>query len=68
MLHKVSEFIEQVRAMNKLADRLEHVKYHTPKDQYRDAQVNDLIDQIKYLAYLIRNDNQPYEKIKNEDL
>lgn len=68
MLHKVSEFINQVRAMGKLADRLEKIKYEQPKSRERDALVDDLISQIKYLALLIYKDNQPYEKNKNEDL
>ena len=68
MLHKVSEFVEQVRAMGKLADRLEDLKYNQPKTPARDLLVNDLIAQIKYLALLIHKDNQPYEKNKNEDL
>lgn len=68
MLHKVSEFIQQVRAMNELADRLEKLKYHTDKSKDRDAMVDDLIAQIKYIALLVHKDNQPYEKTKNENL
>lgn len=68
MLHKVSEFVNQVRAMGKLADRLEKIKYEQPKSRERDALVDDLISQIKYLALLIHKDNQKYEKREDENL
>lgn len=68
MLHKVSDFIKQVRLLNSLADELEQLKYHTVKSEERDYRIEDLISQIKYHALLIHRDNQPYENKKNEDL
>ena len=59
MIHKVSELIKKVRGINELADRLHQVKYVENRTK---AEVDHLIDQIKYECMLISKDNSEYVK------
>lgn len=62
MIHKVSEMCDMVETMYKESLELRRLKYDVPKLHQNKAMIDDKISQIQYMALLVANDKQPYEK------
>ena len=67
MIHKVSEMCDMVETMYNESRRLMKMKYHTPKIFQNEAEINNLIAQIQYMAQLVSNDKSPYTKREEHD-
>tara|TARA_B110000305_G_scaffold214513_1_gene251311 strand:+ start:248 stop:436 length:189 start_codon:yes stop_codon:yes gene_type:complete len=62
MLHKISDFCLKVDGLKKTSDRLYNLKYNNVKTPERDAEVNELINDIQATCLVIAKDTKPYDK------
>lgn len=62
MIHKVSEMCDMIETMYKESLELRRLKYDVPKLHRSETLIDDKISQIQYMALLVANDKQPYEK------
>lgn len=62
MIHKVSELCDMIDVMYKDSQELRRMKYEEPKAD--TVAIDQKIAQIQYMALLVSNDKQPYEKTK----
>ncbi len=62
MLHKISEFCKKIDSIQAQSNRLYDMKYNQPKTPERDAEINNLIDDIQAQCKLIGSDDKPYDK------
>jgi len=62
MIHKVSDLCKKIDGLKTISDRLYNTKYNQPKTTSRDAEVNNMIEDIQATCKLIANDNKPYDK------
>ena len=63
MIHKISDLCKKIDGLKILSDRLYNTKYNQPKTPERDAEVNNMIDDIQATCKLIASDNKPYDKL-----
>lgn len=59
MIHKVSDFVEKIHSVNKMAERLYHLKY---VEKANRTEIDHLIETIKFDCLMIAKDNEPYVK------
>jgi len=62
MIHKISDLCKKIDGLKIISDRLYNTKYNQPKTTSRDAEVNNMIEDIQATCKLIANDNKPYDK------
>ena len=62
MIHKVSDLCKKIDGLKIISDRLYNTKYNQPKTSGRDAEVDNMIEDIQATCKLIANDNKPYDK------
>ena len=62
MLHKISDFCKKIDSLKSQSDKLYNLKYNNIKTPERDAEVNELIDDIQATCLLIAKDVKPYDK------
>ena len=62
MIHKVSDLCKKVDGLKIISDRLYNTKYNQPKTPSRDAEVDNMIEDIQATCKLIANDNKPYDR------
>jgi len=62
MIHKISDLCKKIDGLKTISDRLYNTKYNQPKTTSRDAEVNNMIEDIQATCKLIANDNKPYDK------
>ena len=62
MLHKISDFCLKIDGLKKTSDRLYNLKYNNVKTPERDAEVNELINDIQATCLVIAKDEKPYDK------
>ena len=62
MIHKISDLCRKIDGLKVMSDRLYNTKYNLPKTPERDAEVDNMIDDIQATCKLIANDNKPYDR------
>ena len=62
MIHKVSDLCKKIDGLKIISDRLYNTKYNQPKTPSRDAEVDNMIEDIQATCKLIANDDKPYDK------
>ena len=62
MIHKVSDFCKKIDGLKTISDRLYNTKYNQPKTPSRDAEVDNMIEDIQATCKLIANENKPYDR------
>ena len=67
MLHKISQFCDKIKSINKMAEDLRVLKYQTPKSKDRDFRIQNLIDTIQADCHLVASDKSDYGKEKDKD-
>tara|TARA_B100000902_G_scaffold214377_1_gene203864 strand:- start:2819 stop:3085 length:267 start_codon:yes stop_codon:yes gene_type:complete len=66
MLHKISQFCDKIKSIQRMAEDLRVLKYQTPKSQERDFKIQNMIETIQYDCQLIANDKSDYGKEQDE--
>ena len=54
--------MQKVDGLKIISDRLYNTKYNQPKTPSRDAEVDNMIEDIQATCKLIANDNKPYDR------
>ena len=62
MIHKVSDLCKKIDGLKTISDRLYNTKYNQPKTPARDAEVNEMIEDIQATCKLIASDDKPYDR------
>ena len=62
MIHKISDLCKKIDGLKIISDRLYNTKYNQPKTPSRDAEVDNMIEDIQATCKLIANDDKPYDK------
>lgn len=60
MLHKISDLCKKIDVIKKKSDELYEMKYG--KTKHRKSEINNLIQDIQHLCYVVANDKQEYKK------
>ena len=62
MIHKISDLCKKIDGLKVLSDRLYNTNYNMPKTPERDAEVDNMIDDVQATCKLIASDDKPYDK------
>lgn len=62
MLHRISDLCKKIDGIKIMSDRLYDKKYNQPKTPERDAEVNNMIEDIQMQCALISKDKGNYDR------